>query len=117
MGYRDPLLTLTQLCISAVFLQYCGNSQLNDGKYRDPLLTLTQLLQYSLSQVPVVLFPAAFGVKGNRSIALRPFITRDFMTVRTHTRAHTCITQICTHASIQTLSRTTTRIYALCMCL
>jgi len=37
-------------------------------------------MQYSLSQVPVVLFPAAFGTKGNRSIALRPFITRDFMT-------------------------------------
>jgi GMP synthase (glutamine-hydrolysing) len=30
--------------------------------------------------VPVVLFPASFGTKGNRSIALRPFITRDFMT-------------------------------------
>lgn len=31
-------------------------------------------------QVPVVLFPAAFGIAGNHSIALRPFITRDFMT-------------------------------------
>jgi GMP synthase (glutamine-hydrolysing) len=37
-------------------------------------------LHHSLSQVPVVLFPASFGIKGNHSIALRPFITRDFMT-------------------------------------
>lgn len=33
-----------------------------------------------LSQVPVVLFPVDFGRPGMRGIALRPFITRDFMT-------------------------------------
>lgn len=33
-----------------------------------------------ISQVPVVLFPAAFGVKGNRSIGIRTIITKDFMT-------------------------------------
>ncbi|EGC35716.1 hypothetical protein DICPUDRAFT_91981 [Dictyostelium purpureum] len=34
----------------------------------------------SLSQVPVVLLPIDFGIKDNRSIAIRTFITNDFMT-------------------------------------
>lgn len=34
----------------------------------------------SLSQVPVVLFPVAFGQAGGRSIGIRTFITNDFMT-------------------------------------
>lgn len=34
----------------------------------------------SLSQVPVVSFPVNFEVYGNRSIAIRTFITNDFMT-------------------------------------
>jgi len=33
-----------------------------------------------LSQVPVVLVPTGFGVAGAHSIAVRPFITNDFMT-------------------------------------
>lgn len=37
-------------------------------------------LNESLSQVPVVSFPVHFGVPGNRSIAIRTFITNDFMT-------------------------------------
>ena len=42
------------------------------------------LLQYELikplSQVPVILFPANFGVAGMRSVCIRTFITNDFMT-------------------------------------
>lgn len=42
------------------------------------------LLKYdllrSLSQVPVILFPVDFGQPGKRSIAIRTFITNDFMT-------------------------------------
>lgn len=34
----------------------------------------------SLSQVPIVSFPIDFGIPGNRSIAIRTFITNDFMT-------------------------------------
>jgi len=34
----------------------------------------------TLSQTPVILFPQNFGVSGCRSVCLRPFITRDFMT-------------------------------------
>jgi GMP synthase (glutamine-hydrolysing) len=37
-------------------------------------------LQKTLSQVPVILFPIDFGRKGSRSIAIRTFITNDFMT-------------------------------------
>lgn len=37
-------------------------------------------LMRKLSQVPVVLFPVAFGEKGKRSIAIRTIITSDFMT-------------------------------------
>lgn len=44
----------------------------------------TILLEYGLtrklSQVPVVSFPVNFGFKGKRSIAIRTFITNDFMT-------------------------------------
>ncbi len=42
------------------------------------------LLEYDLirklSQVPVISFPANFGVPGKHSIAIRTFITNDFMT-------------------------------------
>jgi len=34
----------------------------------------------TLSQVPCISFPVNFGVPGNRSIAIRTFITNDFMT-------------------------------------
>ncbi len=37
-------------------------------------------LSKKLSQVPTILFPVNFGIEGNRSIAIRPFITNDFMT-------------------------------------
>lgn len=43
-------------------------------------LLLQHDLTKTLSQVPVVLFPVHFGEHGHRSIALRPFITNDFMT-------------------------------------
>ena len=62
---------------------YCTTPVMDQLRDADAIVTeaiLANDLQYSLSQVPVVLFPAAFGVAGNRSIALRPFITRDFMT-------------------------------------
>jgi GMP synthase (glutamine-hydrolysing) len=37
-------------------------------------------LTRSLTQVPVVLFPVTFGKHGQRAIAIRTFITNDFMT-------------------------------------
>ncbi len=37
-------------------------------------------LMSAISQMPVVLFPVNFGNEGQRAIALRPFITPDFMT-------------------------------------
>lgn len=37
-------------------------------------------LNEKLSQTPVILVPLSFGRQGQRSIALRPFITPDFMT-------------------------------------
>lgn len=40
----------------------------------------TYKLNESLSQVPVISFPVHFGMPGNRSIAIRTFITNDFMT-------------------------------------
>eukprot|EP00941_MAST-03F_sp_MAST-3F-sp1_P004569 g4569.t1 len=43
-------------------------------------LLLKNQLTRKLSQVPVILFPADFGDSGKRSIAIRTFITRDFMT-------------------------------------
>jgi GMP synthase PP-ATPase subunit len=43
------------------------------------VLTKYNLLR-TLAQVPVVLFPVSFGGDGLRSIGIRAFITRDFMT-------------------------------------
>merc|ERR1740139_600221 len=37
-------------------------------------------LNRKLAQVPVVLFPIGFGKEGARSIGIRAFLTRDFMT-------------------------------------
>ncbi|MCL2451447.1 asparagine synthase-related protein [Candidatus Saccharibacteria bacterium] len=39
-------------------------------------------LTRTISQVPVISFPVPFGQIGNRSICIRPFITKDFMTGR-----------------------------------
>ena len=43
------------------------------------VLTKHNLLR-SLAQVPVTLFPVGFGLAGGRSVGVRAFITRDFMT-------------------------------------
>ncbi|ETO10515.1 hypothetical protein RFI_26859 [Reticulomyxa filosa] len=43
-------------------------------------LLLSNDLLHTIAQVPVVLFPSNFGVEGARSICIRPFISRDFMT-------------------------------------
>ena len=43
------------------------------------VLTQHKLLR-KLAQVPVVLFPVGFGIEGARSIGIRAFLTRDFMT-------------------------------------
>ncbi len=55
-----------------------------DGlRLADDIVTATlrdQNLMSHISQLPVILFPVDFGKIGQRSIALRPFITPDFMT-------------------------------------
>jgi GMP synthase (glutamine-hydrolysing) len=61
----------------------CSQPVMDQLRQADHVVSTVMLkhnLHHTLSQVPVVLFPASFGVKGNRSVALRPFITRDFMT-------------------------------------
>jgi GMP synthase (glutamine-hydrolysing) len=52
-----------------------ADSIVNDTLAEHGLLT-------KLSQVPVISFPVHFGIPGNRSIAIRTFITNDFMTGR-----------------------------------
>lgn len=62
---------------------YCTQAVMDQLRAADHIVSVVLLkngLHHTLSQVPVVLFPASFGVQGNRSVALRPFITRDFMT-------------------------------------
>ena len=55
----------------------------NQLRAADDIVNQT-LIKYDLirkmSQVPVILFPCDFGVKGSRAIAVRTFITNDFMT-------------------------------------
>lgn len=52
--------------------------QLADNIVNEILLKYN--LTRTLSQVPVILFPVGFGEDGKRSIAIRTFITNDFMT-------------------------------------
>ena len=48
-------------------------------KVVNDVLTKHNLLR-SLAQVPVTLFPVGFGMAGARSVGVRAFLTRDFMT-------------------------------------
>jgi GMP synthase (glutamine-hydrolysing) len=56
----------------------CDQLRAADKVVNDVLLK-HQLLR-KLSQVPVTLFPCGFGVDGGRSVGVRAFVTRDFMT-------------------------------------
>ncbi|CEP02012.1 unnamed protein product (mitochondrion) [Plasmodiophora brassicae] len=71
----DIPLTVTQTLLGddEVALLRAADKIVND------ILAAKNLLKV-LSQVPVVFLPANFGVAGKRTIALRPFITDDFMT-------------------------------------
>ena len=60
-----------------------GPGSLDQVRHADATATqvLTQDgLMPNISQMPVISFPVHFGIAGARSIALRPFITPDFMT-------------------------------------
>jgi GMP synthase (glutamine-hydrolysing) len=54
--------------------------QLQDADDIVNSLIVKYKLMRKLSQVPVILFPVAFGQDGKRSICIRTFITNDFMT-------------------------------------
>ncbi len=69
--YTD--ITPTKLCTETVGLLRAADKVVNDVLHKRNLVR-------PLAQVPVVLVPAAFGEPGKRSIAIRPFITNDFMT-------------------------------------
>lgn len=66
-------ITLTHLTKDVVFQLQQADRAVN------AVLSKYGLLK-KLSQVPVILFPVNFGVPGSRGIAIRPFITNDFMT-------------------------------------
>lgn len=57
-----------------------GQLRLADNIVNEELVNYDLLEK--LSQVPVVSFPVGFGVRENRSIGIRTFITNDFMTGR-----------------------------------
>jgi len=66
-------ITPTLLCRETLDLLRKADKVVND------LLRAHNLVQ-SIAQVPVILFPCTFGQSGKRGIAIRPFITNDFMT-------------------------------------
>ena len=71
------------LCLSqvtATSLQPDVVEQLRQADHIVSTILVKHDLNRSLSQVPVVLFPVGFGEKGKRAIAIRTFITNDFMT-------------------------------------
>ncbi len=75
-----PKITQPITQITPTYLQPDVITQLQSA---DDLVTqflIKNKLIKKLSQVPVISLPVNFGVEGNRSIAIRPFITNDFMT-------------------------------------
>lgn len=66
--------------ITPTFLQPDVISQLQSADALVTQFLIKNKLVKKLSQVPVISLPVNFGIKGNRSIAIRPFITNDFMT-------------------------------------
>ncbi len=66
-------ITPTLLTSDTLDLLRAADKVVNDALHKHNLVR-------SLAQVPVILFPCSFGVKGGRGITLRPFITNDFMT-------------------------------------
>jgi|UPI0004B0E736 GMP synthase (glutamine-hydrolysing) len=66
-------ITPTRLELPVIEMLRSADAIVND------LLAKHKLMR-KLSQVPVILFPADFGESGKRGIAIRTFITRDFMT-------------------------------------
>ena len=75
-----PKITQPVTQITPTYLQPDVITQLQSA---DALVTeflIKNNLIKKLSQVPVISLPVNFGIEGNRSIAIRPFITNDFMT-------------------------------------
>ena len=72
---KGPLTQITPTYIEKPVL-----SQLKDADSIVTEILSKYKLNKKLSQVPVILFPVNFGNKGERGIAIRPFITNDFMT-------------------------------------
>lgn len=66
--------------ITPTFLDPETIKQLQIADYIANKILFKHGLLRSLSQVPIVSFPIDFGIPGNRSIAIRTFITNDFMT-------------------------------------
>jgi GMP synthase (glutamine-hydrolysing) len=60
--------TPTHLTKDVVHQLQIADDIVNEILYRNDLIT-------KLSQVPVILFPIHFGIHGNRSIAIRTFLT------------------------------------------
>jgi len=74
--------------IKQPYLNSITNTYLNQGtcdQLREAddivtsLLTKHKLVK-KVAQLPVILFPCDFGIKGGRGVAIRTFITNDFMT-------------------------------------
>ena len=62
---------------------HLAHEELSQLRQADDAITQIMLkhsLTETLKQVPVILFPAAFGQPGARSVAIRTFITNDWMT-------------------------------------
>lgn len=77
---NDDLHTPVPLTITPSFL---GTDEIALVRAADKIVNeilLENSLHRVLAQVPVILFPADFGVAGKRCITLRPFVTHDFMT-------------------------------------
>ena len=66
-------ITPTLLTPDALDLLRAADQVVNDALHKHDLVR-------TLAQVPVILFPCSFGTAGARGIALRPFLTNDFMT-------------------------------------
>ena len=72
---KKPVTTITPTYLQPDVIEQLQNADALVTKF----LIKNKLIK-KLSQVPVISLPVNFGIEGNRSIAIRPFITNDFMT-------------------------------------
>mmetsp|Transcript_19663 Transcript_19663/g.31221 ORF Transcript_19663/g.31221 Transcript_19663/m.31221 type:complete len:632 (-) Transcript_19663:313-2208(-) len=78
--YGEPIKESYLTSITETRLNQGTSDQLREADDIVTQMLIENKLVKKVAQLPVILFPCDFGIKGSRGIAIRTFITNDFMT-------------------------------------